>query len=76
MKEVRTFDEVFKAIKTTVKEKQMQRGSNNKVKKNAEDDGNEYDDEADEDEDDIAPLDDEYGNEEDFIDDNDDQEVD
>ena len=76
MKEVRTFDEVFKAIKTTVKEKQMQRGPNNKTKKNAEDDGNEYDEEADEDEDDIAPLDDEYGNEEDFIDDNDDQEVD
>lgn len=73
MKEVRTFDEVFKAIKNTVKEKQIKRGPSNLKHDHDEP---EYDDEDDQDECDIAPLDDEYGNEEDFIDDGDDQEVD
>ena len=72
MKEVRTFDEVFKSIKTKVKDHEAQRVvgkgpnyQNRHPKQQFDDLGNEYDDE-DEDQEDLQPLDDEYGNEDDF----------
>jgi hypothetical protein len=70
-KEIRTFDEVYKSIKSKVNDFDQKRKAklkNGQVRLNInekQNSDNEYDDEDDYEED-VIPLNEEYGNEEDF----------
>ena len=65
MKEVRTFDEVFKSIKSKLKEQAKRRNNNIKAPLGTLEISEEEDDDGEMSEE-MIPLNDDYGNEEDF----------